>query len=243
MCDAAAIQSGDSVIEIGPGTGVLTRILLDRGAQVTALEADVRAIAVLEAEFAADIASKKLTIIHTDVRELDVSSLPVAQLPYKIVANIPYYLTGMLFRLFLTAEQQPTTLVFLIQKEVAKRICVSPSRGDKASLLSLSVAIFGTPSYIRTVSRGHFQPPPKVDSAIIAVTDISRKHLQGIHEADFFALLHLGFGQKRKQLLGNLSEKYQRVELERIFTNLGLPLTIRAEDVSLAQWVALTNAL
>jgi 16S rRNA (adenine1518-N6/adenine1519-N6)-dimethyltransferase len=243
MCDAADLQPGDSVIEIGPGTGVLTRALLERGATVLALEADTRAIAVLEADFATDIASKKLTILHTDVRELAIPDLPITQKPYKVVANIPYYLTGMLFRLFLTASHQPTSLVFLIQKEVAKRICINQIQGDKASLLSLSVAIFGTPTYIRTVSRGHFQPPPKVDSAIIAVHDIGRHKLGGVQEADFFTLLHLGFGQKRKQLLGNLASTYPREQLVATFTTLSLPLTIRAEDLTIAQWIQLTSAL
>jgi 16S rRNA (adenine1518-N6/adenine1519-N6)-dimethyltransferase len=243
MCDAANIQPGDSVIEIGPGTGVLTRALLDHGAIVTAIEADPRAISVLETDFASDITSNRLTIVHADARKLDLADLPVTRQPYKVVANIPYYLTGLLFRLFLTSHYQPSTLVFLIQKEVAKRICNNPTNGDKSSLLSLSVAIFGNPTYIRAVSRGHFQPPPKVDSAIIAINNISRDNLNGVSETDFFNLLHLGFGQKRKQLIGNLASSYPRHELQTIFTSLHLPHDIRAEDVSLNEWVTLTAAL
>lgn len=243
MSDAADIKPGDNVIEIGPGTGVLTRTLLQRGAIVTAIEADRRAIAVLEADFADDIASKRLIILHTDARKLDRTQLSATQTPYKVVANIPYYLTGMLLRHFLTATQQPTTLVFLIQKEVAKRICINQAQGDKTSLLSLSVAVYGTPTYIRTVSRGHFQPPPNVDSAILAITDINRARLIGLDETLFFRLLHLGFGQKRKQLLGNLAETYPRSELAPLFATLGISRTVRAEDLSLDDWIALTTAL
>ena len=185
------------------------------------------------------IARGQLTLYHHDARTLTPSDWGLTDHAYKVVANIPYYLSGLLFRTLLDSDCQPTTLVFLVQKEVALRI----ARAKKASLLSLSIKVFGTPSYICTVKRGHFTPPPLVDSAIIAVRDISRDNFKTVRSKDFFAILHQGFAQKRKQLLGNLATTYPRTELECLFTSLNLPLTVRAEDVALECWFALTAHL
>jgi 16S rRNA (adenine1518-N6/adenine1519-N6)-dimethyltransferase len=239
MCDAADVQVGETVLEIGPGTGVLTRELLLRGARVVAVEADVRAIESLHSEFTEAITAGQLIVHHVDARKLDLPTLGLHDHTFKVVANIPYYLSGLLFRTLLESTCQPTTLVFLVQKEVAARI----ARDKKESLLSLSVKVFGNPTYICTVSRGHFNPPPKIDSAVIAIRGISRDMFQTITQLDFFMILHLGFGQKRKQLLSNLSKQYPRTQLQTIFNELKLILTIRAEDVSVTDWIALAKKL
>jgi 16S rRNA (adenine1518-N6/adenine1519-N6)-dimethyltransferase len=243
MCDAAHLTAGDLVVEVGPGTGALTRELLLRGARVIALEADRRAIAVLHETFPTEIHAGLLTIVEADIRTFDLQELALPDQGYAVVANIPYYLSGMLFRIFLEHTAQPHTLVFLVQKEVAKRVTESVRTGGKESLLSLSVQCYGTPTYIRTVGRGYFTPPPKVDSAIICIHDISRARLAGIDPDHFFTLLHLGFGQKRKQLLGNLASSYPREQLTHIFSTRALPLTVRAEDVPLELWLQLAAAL
>jgi 16S rRNA (adenine1518-N6/adenine1519-N6)-dimethyltransferase len=232
MCDAANLAAGDRVVEVGPGTGILTKEILARGAQVSAIEADLRAIASLEVTFSGEIAAGQLVIHHHDARVLHPGDFGVTDHQYKVVANIPYYISGSLFRSFLDTDCQPTDLVFLVQKEVAQRI----ARDAKESLLSLSVKLFGTPTYVSTVKRGHFTPPPKVDSAVIAVNGISRDYFQHIDRAELFSLLHLGFGQKRKQLLGNLSQTYSRELISQTFTELGIPQDIRAEDVSPELW-------
>jgi 16S rRNA (adenine1518-N6/adenine1519-N6)-dimethyltransferase len=239
MCDAADLQVGDTVIEIGPGTGILTKEILARGAHVIAIEADTRAINALEETFSAEIAAQQLVIHHHDARTLAPANFGVSDHAYKVVANIPYYISGSLFRSFLDTDCQPTDLVFLVQKEVAQRI----ARDPKESLLSLSVKVFGTPTYISTIKRGHFNPPPKVDSAIIAITQINREYFDTLSQTTFFTLLHLGFGQKRKQLLGNLSKQYPRTELTTTFTKLDLPLDIRAEDIHAEKWITLAKAL
>ncbi len=243
LCDAGKLTPGETVLEIGPGTGVLTRELLARGVTVLALEADPRAVTVLDENFKDAIASGQLSVAHADVRTFDPSSLGLTAGSYSVVANIPYYLSGLLFRLFLTSSTQPKTLVFLVQKEVAKRATSSLAKGSKESLLSLSVQVYGDATYVRDVSRGHFQPPPKVDSGIIAIYAISRDRLEGVDEALFFDVLHLGFGQKRKQLLGNLAKKYSRAELINIFSTISLPVSTRAEDVSLRKWLELVKHL
>jgi 16S rRNA (adenine1518-N6/adenine1519-N6)-dimethyltransferase len=241
MADAGDVKRGDTVLEIGPGTGVLTRELLKRGARVVALEADKRAVLVLNETFKSEIANGNLVISHTDVRSLVLSSLAPHILPskYKVVANIPYYLSGMLFRTFLETDMQPSDLVFLVQKEVAERI----ARDTKESLLSLSVKVYGDPQYIKTIKRGNFTPVPKVDSAIIAIRNISKKRLGTLTETDFFTLIHAGFASKRKQLLGNLSTLFPREVLVHTFSTLGIRPDVRGEDLSLKKWLELLQTL
>lgn len=243
MCEAADLRPGETVVEVGPGTGALTRELLARGAKVIALEADTRAIEILQETFAEACAEGSLEVHHADLRRFDLGTLPLKDQGYVVVSNIPYYLTGMLFRTFLEHSAQPRTLVFLIQKEVAKRITSSRERGEKESLLSLSVKIYGEPHYVRTVPRTHFTPQPNVDSAIVLIDRITRARAEQVDAAHFFDILHLGFGKKRKQLLGNLTAAYPRETLIPVFSTLGLALDVRAEDLSLDTWCALVPLL
>jgi 16S rRNA (adenine1518-N6/adenine1519-N6)-dimethyltransferase len=236
---AADLNPKETVLEIGPGTGMLTQELLRQGARVCALEADIRAVEYLQTHFATEVASGQLTIVHTDARLLSLEELGLETGRYSVVSNIPYYLSGFLLRQLLETPIQPRTLVFLMQKEVVHRI----TRDQKSSLLSLSVHAFGEPEYVKTVTRGHFNPSPKVDSAILAVRNISHERLAGLPPTFFFDLLHLGLGSKRKQLVGNLSQHYERKVIEGIFSELSIPKTARGEDLPLSLWVALGKAL
>ncbi|MDB9944375.1 16S rRNA (adenine(1518)-N(6)/adenine(1519)-N(6))-dimethyltransferase RsmA [bacterium] len=239
MVDAANVSEGDVVLEIGPGTGVLTRELLNRGAHVIALEADERAVEALNESFESEITAKKLVIFHKDVRDGGLGELGLIQHQYKLVANIPYYLSGKLFRTFLESDLQPSHLVFLVQKEVAVRI----ARDEKESLLSLSIKAYGEPLYVQTVKRGNFTPPPKIDSAIISIANISHDRFGEVDESFFFEILHLGFAAKRKQLLGNLSKKFDRGLLTNIFSTLGIHLSTRGEDLPLEKWLKLVGEI
>jgi len=240
LTEAGQVTAADIVLEIGPGTGALTKSLLATGATVIAVEADERAVAILETTFAQAIAAGTFKLHHADARALDVTSLGLTNGKFKVVANIPYYLSGFLLRTLLEGSAQPTTLVFLMQKEVVARI----ARDPKESILSLSVKAFGEPKYIKTVTRGHFNPPPKVDSAILQITNISRDNFTDAAEpAIFFNLLHLGFGQKRKQLLSNFTHLYDRETLQGIFETVGIPADVRAETIPLATWLELTHIL
>jgi len=243
LCDAANIKNGETIVEIGPGTGALTQELLKRGAKVIALEADHRAVEILKEKYQEAITASELTLLEVDVRRFSLKELGLADKDFKIVANIPYYLSGMLFRTCTAGEIQPSCLVFLVQKEVAKRATSSHDKGGKESLLSLSLQVFGKPEYVKSVPRGHFTPSPKVDSAIIAVRNINRNRLKDVDEDRFFDLLHLGLGEKRKQLLGNLSKKYSREKLNGAFTKLNIPLDIRGEDLPLKSWLDLIKVL
>ena len=239
MSDAANLKKGDVVLEIGPGVGALTKELLKREVAVIAIEADARAITSLQETFSEEIKSGQLTLHHADARKLDLVSYGLKAGEYKVVANIPYYLSGLLLRNLLDTETQPKTLVFLIQKELAERI----AREKKESLLSLSVKVFGEPTYICTVKRGHFTPPPKVDSAILAVHNISKDSFKDFSSESFFEILHLGFGQKRKQLAHNLGKAYGKEKVVSGLTGLNLPPTTRAEDMSVEEWLTFAEFL
>lgn len=245
LCTAADVTAGDVVLEIGPGTGALTKALLAHGATVIALETDARAIAVLEETYGTAIAAEQLQLHKTDVRSLDVSTLGLTDHGFKVVANIPYYLSGHLFRTLIEHPIQPSDLVFLVQKEVAKRAAapLPPAPKAKGSLLALSLQVYGTVTTPRTVSRGHFTPPPQVDSAIVAVRDITRDYFDTISETDFFTTIRLGFGNKRKQLVHNLRAVYDTEAITAALADTELPPTVRAEDVGLADWKTLVTTL
>ncbi len=215
------------VFEIGPGTGMLTRELLKHAKKVIALEADQALVEKLQDDFSNEIALKRLELIHGDIRTFDIAVLPKK---YSLVANIPYYLTGDIFRMFLETENQPSALTLLVQKEVAERI----ARSKKESILSLSVKAYGTPKYEFTVPRGAFFPAPKVDSAVLTVRGISRKHFAArAEEKYFFALLHAGFAHKRKFVRSNLADAG--------LSSGTIPEKARAEDLLLTDWLALVK--
>jgi 16S rRNA (adenine1518-N6/adenine1519-N6)-dimethyltransferase len=239
LCDAGEVSAGDVVLEIGPGTGALTKELLARGAIVTAFEADARAISILEETFTEQIYTQQLLLHHIDARQFDLDDYGLTDGGFKVIANIPYYLSGLLLRTILESSVQPHTLVFLMQKELVERI----ARSKKESLLSLSVKAFGEPTYVATIKRGHFTPPPKVDSAILKVANINRDHFTTFSSATFFTLLQLGFSSKRKQLAGNLRRQFEIDHILEAFSVVGLDEKIRAEDVSLSQWLALVTEL
>ena len=236
----------DIVLEIGPGEGVLTEKVLPLVAKVIALEKDSRLIPVLQEKFAQEIKDGRFDLIEGDALDFDTSILEkydLKRFDFKLVGNIPYYITGALFKKFLSGPVQPSTLVFLIQKEVAERIVRRKSAqgrsasGGKESILSLSIKAYGTPTYIKTVPAGAFSPPPQVDSAILAVNSISRKNFPDTeHEEKFFALIKKGFAQKRKFLLSNLGKK----EYAHILKKVGVSEKARAEDVPLEDWLKLS---
>lgn len=228
IADSAPLSPESVVLEVGPGTGVLTRALLARASKVIAVEADKGLAEELRAVFADDIRTGRFELIEGDIRAFDLGTLPRG---YSVVANIPYYISGELFRAFLESENQPSSLTLLVQKEVAERI----ARSSKESILSLSVKAYGVPQYAFTVPRGAFRPPPKVDSAVLSIQNISRSRFMGPEEERaFFTLIRAGFAHKRKYLASNLREAGLPAE--------GVPEKARAEDLPLEAWLALLRA-
>lgn len=228
IAQSAGLSKDSVALEIGPGTGKLTKELLKIAGKVVAVEADGELYAELTKLFETEIESGHLELIHGDVREFDPGTLRAG---YALVANIPYYITGEIVRMFLEASSQPESMTLLVQKEVAERV----ARSKKESILSLSVKAYGTPKYLFTVPRGAFVPAPKVDSAVLKISDISRSNFNNENEEDlFFKLLHAGFAHKRKFVRKNLTDAS--------FFAGDIAEKARAEDLLLKDWLELVRA-
>ncbi len=239
---AAQLPEGAAVLEVGPGTGMLTRALLAQPEKkiekVIAVEADDALAPTLEEGFAEEIQKGRLEIIHGDIRAFDPATLSQ---PYHVVANIPYYITGEIVRAFLTAPHKPASMTLLVQKEVAERI--ARNKG-KESLLSLSVKAFGEPSYCFTVPRGAFRPAPSVDSAVLSIRAIRQDAFSSPDaEMHFFSVLRAGFAHKRKRLAKNLEAVAPKERIAAAFGTLGLSPDTRPEDVAIDVWRTLAQQL
>lgn len=264
IVQAGELKEGEIVVEIGPGKGTLTKKLLEAGAHVKAIEKDDRLIPILERDFQKEIAERKLELIHGDILEMDVDTMDVntmnLQTSYKVIANIPYYITGALIRKFLSAEIKPSLMILMVQKEVADRVI---ARDNKESILSISIKTYATSSLVMNVSKGNFFPIPNVDSAIIKLSNIQNPFVnkEGIWdktaENRFFEIVRAGFAQKRKKLISNLekvmpgemsketpekiTKHVSRKKLKQIFEKLGLNENTRAEDVPLETWLKIAR--
>ncbi len=235
------------VLEIGPGTGMLTKELLKLSGKVIAVEADKNLFEELQSKFAEEIANGQLELIYGDIRDYPINDAIALKRGYSVVANIPYYLTGEIFRMFLESDNQPRSMTLLVQKEVAERVVARKkkpldrfdrahhkSARGKESILSLSVQAYGTPTYEFRVPRGAFRPAPTVDSAVLTIRDISRKNFATKAEEErFFELLRAGFAHKRKFVRKNLSEAG--------FPAGDIHEKARAEDLPLSVWLALSK--
>ena len=229
VAEGAGVGIGTQVLEIGPGTGALTKVLLSLGGRVTAIEKDPALVARLTDTFASEIEAGALRLIEADVRDVDPGALFDGE--YALAANIPYYITGEIVRQFLTAAHKPTTMSLLMQKEVADRIV---ARDGKESILSLSVKAYGTPRILRKVPPGNFSPPPSVNSAVLQIADISARFFEDVDESRFFEVVRAGFSSKRKLLAGNL--RHIVTDPAILLGRCGLDERARAEDVPLAAW-------
>ncbi|MFA6158493.1 MAG: 16S rRNA (adenine(1518)-N(6)/adenine(1519)-N(6))-dimethyltransferase RsmA [Candidatus Paceibacterota bacterium] len=241
IAEAGDIQKGETVIEIGPGKGVLTAALLRAGAKVKAIEKDDRLIPFLDELFKKEATRGDFELFHGDIMEMTPERLS-ARVPetYKVIANIPYYITGQIIRLFLSMPHKPINMVLMVQKEVANRII---ARDEKESILSLSVKAYAKPELVVSVARGNFFPIPNVDSAVIKLTDIQNPFADAVQENRFFEIVKAGFGQKRKKLVRNLEAVANKDALEKTFATLGIDENARAEDIELAAWVELSKKL
>ena len=241
IVDSAEITEGDTVVEIGPGKGSLTLELLRVAKKVIAVEKDELLAKNLEEIFSKEITDNRLQIIVDDVLNCNLKTID-----YKLVGNIPYYITGEIFRKFLESQNQPKSITFVIQKEVAERIV---AKNNKESILSISIKVYGEPKFGGVIKKGSFFPKPKVDSAIIHISDINKDRFSAnkIAEKDFFDLVRTGFAHKRKLLIRNLNSLGMPrgalgiKRLEEIFDELGIERKIRAEDLNIEDWLNLAK--
>lgn len=270
IVEAAELKPDDMVIEVGPGMGVLTEELVKAAGEVIAIEMDGELAKYLSTKFEAlnskQIQNSKFKILNEDILKVNVPEL-VGDRKYKVVANIPYYITSKIIRLFLEQKNKPEMMVLLTQKEVAERICAAP--GDM-SVLSVSVQYFGRPEIVDVVPKESFFPVPKVDSAILKISNIechskldleSRNyHIDSGSQAtgrndevfsiqndkEFFRIVNIGFSSKRKTLENNLSAglRIDKKEAADIIKKAGLSENVRAQELSIQDWnnlVRITN--
>jgi 16S rRNA (adenine1518-N6/adenine1519-N6)-dimethyltransferase len=197
IIEAADLSESDIILEVGPGIGTLTQELATKVKKVIAIEKDKTMVEILSAEGGPASGWKNVEIIHGDI--LKIEKLEKFK-NYKVVANIPYYLTSPLIRKFLESENQPKEIILMVQKEVAQRICAKPPH---MSLLSVSVQFYAKAKIISYVSKNCFWPSPKIDSAIIKIKP--KENEEKIDSDLFFKIVKAGFSQPRKQLVNNLT--------------------------------------
>lgn len=243
IVEAAEIGSEDAVLEIGPGLGTLTRRLAEAAGRVVAVELDQNLIPILHKTLADH---PNVEIIHGDILDLDPAALiaghRTSQLNYKVVANLPYYITSTVIRHLLEASVRPERLILTMQLEVAQRLVAGP--GD-LSLLAVSVQFYGRPSIVARIKAGSFYPAPKVDSAVVRI-DVHRPPPVDVRDVDhFFAVVRAGFGQKRKQLHNALQAglSLPGETIDAALAQSHIDRKRRAETLTLQEWAALANRL
>jgi 16S rRNA (adenine1518-N6/adenine1519-N6)-dimethyltransferase len=235
MAVTADLQPHDHVLEIGPGLGALTRHLAKTAVQVRAVELDNRFLPILQTELAY---FHNVDIIHGDILEQNPADL--FDCPYKVIANVPYYITGAILRHLLTAVHKPTLMVMTVQKEVAERITAVP---PKMSLLAVSVQFYGTAQISHTIKAGAFWPRPDVDSAVIRLDLYDEPLLPLADEDAFFRVVKAGFSQKRKQLHKNLRQLgLTRETIAKLLEEAGVDGQRRAETLTVGEWTAVYHA-
>ncbi len=243
IADAADLSPGDVVLEIGPGTGTLTQVLLQRGATVVAVELDDRLVALLGERFAGN---ERFHLLHGDILDLPPDEAITRALgrphPYKVVANLPYYITSAIIRHLLEAEFPPILLVVTVQEEVGRRMCASPPH---MNLLAVSVQFYGRPRIVHRIPRGAFYPVPKVDSAVVRVDVYEEPPVDVPDRKTFFRVVKAGFAQRRKQLVNALAAGLgvSKAAVADLLKAAGIDPRRRAETLTLEEWARLAWAV
>ena len=236
----AEVTKKDTILEIGPGPGNLTRKLAEKADRVIAVEKDRRLIAQLKEKFK----NSNVEIVESDILKLKFETLigncKLKIENYKVVGNIPYYITSNLLRTIFERWPRPELIVLTIQKEVAQRITAKP---PKMNLLAVSIQLFSEPEIISHISKENFRPRPKVDSVILRIK-LRRAQQSKEFTERLFKIVRAGFSQKRKLLAGNLEKLGVKKEITlKVFDKAGIPGKARAENLSLEDWIKLANEL
>jgi len=234
IADCADVSPEDTVLEIGPGLGTLTSELLRRAKKVIAVEFDGELARKLPGQFP----GKNLEVVNQDILSFDFSALPVG---YKVVANVPYYITSKIVQLLMTAQNKPQIAVLLVQKEVAERLAAHP--GDM-SILAVSAQVYAEVTLGGKVPAELFTPPPKVDSQVVILKTRKTLFVSSENEASFFRVVKAGFSAKRKKLHSSLAGglALSKQETETLLKKADIDPNYRAEALSLTDWQRLANA-
>lgn len=228
IAEAAELTGDDVVLEIGPGLGTLTSRLLARANSVIAVEFDTDLARKLPGQFP----GKKLNVVNQDILQFDLNQLPKN---YKVVANVPYYITSKIVEKLMTVENKPSIAVLLVQKEVAERIA---AEAGNMSILSVSVQIFAEAELDIEVPRQFFTPPPKVDSQVVVLRTRNNPLITPEDQRGFFRIVKAGFSAKRKKLRSSLSGGLgiDKSAVEELLKNAGISPDARAEDLAIEDW-------
>jgi 16S rRNA (adenine1518-N6/adenine1519-N6)-dimethyltransferase len=238
IVELAELSPDVTVVEIGPGTGNLTRILVREAARVIAVELDERLVSVLRDEFAAE---PRVELVHGDILEINLADR-VGTAPYVVVANLPYYITSAILRHFFEHPPRPQRLVLTVQREVAERLVAVPG---EMSLLAVSVQYYGQPRIVMHLGPAAFWPRPDVESAVVRI-DVYPAPPVAVPDVQlFFRVVRAGFGQKRKQLRNSISAglHLDKARADLLLGEAGVDPQRRAETLSLEEWAAITRAV
>jgi 16S rRNA (adenine1518-N6/adenine1519-N6)-dimethyltransferase len=240
IVDAADLSADDVVVEVGAGPGTLTRPLAQQARRVIALELDDHLVDILRKQL---VDLPNVEIVHGDVLRFSTSGFP--HCGYKVVGNLPYYITSAVLRHFLEREPRPRLMVVTVQREVAERIVARPG---EMSILAVSVQFYGRPRVVARLPAGAFYPPPRVDSAVVRI-DVSDEPAlpprEGLDEAAFFRVVRAGFSQKRKTLRNSLSAGLglSPAAVGDWLDGVGVDPRRRAETLSLQEWAKVAETL
>ena len=232
---AADLSEADNVVEVGPGTGFLTEQLIQKAGQVLSVELDGNMVEILRAKFPF---SKNLQITNQDILKFQTSNFKFKK--YKVVANIPYYITSPLLKHFLQSENRPTVMVVLVQREVAEKVCGLTGK----SLITIETQLFGQPEIMGIVKAASFYPSPKVDSAILKIKVYDKPLVPEDQMHDFMRIVKFGFSQKRKMLNNTLGAGLHKkpAEVGELLKTIGINPNLRAENLTIDDWKKLAYA-
>lgn len=235
IVDQAELTDQDTVLEIGPGPGTLTSVLLSRAKKVVAVEFDEDLANKLPGQFP----GKNLQVVRSDILAYDLSQLPIG---YKVVANVPYYITSKIVQLLMTAQNKPSVVVLLVQKEVAERLAAV---GGKHSILSVSAQLFADVRLGDKVPAHFFEPAPKVDSQVVILQPHENPLFENFDQKAFFQVVKAGFSAKRKKIISSLSAglAIEKNRVESMLNAVDIDPNQRAENLSLQDWWNLTQEL
>ena len=235
MAEAVLVDINDDVLEIGPGLGSLTQMLIDKGAKVTAVELDENLSSSLKNRIKG--AGGNLEIISQDILKFDFNQLPSG---YKIVANIPYYLSSHLLRIICEANNPPVQAALLVQKEVAKRVC---AQQGSMSILSVSTQLYFEPSLGTMVPAQLFTPPPKVDSQILILKRRKNPLFGDQNPKLLLKLVKAGFSERRKKLRSSLSGglHISKAQADDLLIKAEIDGDLRAQNLAISDWLKLAK--
>ena len=244
IISASGLKKDDVVLEVGPGLGILTEGLTSKAGRVISVELDKKLFGYLQVKF---LKAKNLKLVNDDILKINPKNLGLKQGHYKIIANLPYNITSIFLRTFMSGPNRPSDMTLLLQKEVAQRICAGS--GD-SSLLSISIQLYGRPEIIEIVPKKDFYPVPEIDSAILKISDIKSKRevdkfLGNISDDDFWRVVRISFSAKRKQLQNNLSSglKISAENIKKLLKEANFDPQVRAQNLDVNDYVRLTAVL